>query len=117
MYFLSNSRRVCEIYGAVTGGGSSSTLQSALKKVSKTPHMFPDDVYIVLAFDNNQVIEKTHRVELDCKLKISVVTSLAAFELLVVENPQRNPMSFPLLYQISPNDASAEIPAKTTYVH
>lgn len=107
MYFLSNSRRVCEIYGAVTGGGTSTTLQNALEKISKTPQKFPRDGYVVVAFDNNQVIAKTHRVELDCKLKVSVVTSLAAFELLDIENPQRNPMTFPLLYQMSPNDASA----------
>lgn len=107
MYFLSNSRRVCEIYGAATGGGTSTTLQNALKKISTIPPKFPEDGYIVVAFDNNQVMAKAHRVELDCKLKVSVVTSIAAFELLDVNNPQNNAMSFPLLYEISPNDASA----------
>lgn len=98
---------MCEIYGAATGGGSSTTLQNALEKISKAPHTIPDDSYVVIAFDNNQVMAKTHRVELDCKMKVSVVTSLAAFELLDVDNPQRNSMSFPLLYEISSNDASA----------
>lgn len=107
MYFLSNSRRVCEIYGTVTGGGSSTTLRNALEKISKKPPKFPGSGYIVVAFDNNQVLAKTHRVELDSKLKISVVTSLAAFELLDIENPQQNMMSFPLLYQLSPNDSHA----------
>lgn len=107
MYFLSNSRRVCEVYGAATGGGTSTTLQNALTKISKAPQKFPDDGYVVVAFYNNQVLAKTHRVELDSKLKVSVVTSLAAFELLEMQNPQRNSMSFPLLYQISANDASA----------
>lgn len=107
MYFLSNSRRVCEIYGAATGGGSSTTLQKALTKISKAPQKFPDDQYVVVAFDNNQVMAKSHRVELDCKMKVSVVTSIAVFELLDVESPQRISMSFPLLYEISPNDASA----------
>lgn len=107
MYFLSNSRRVCEIYGAATGGGTSTTLQNALQKISKVPPEFPEDGYIVVAFDNNQVMAKAHRVELESKFKISVVTSLAAFELLDVESPQKKEMSFPLLYQISPNEASA----------
>lgn len=107
MYFLSNSRRVCEIYGAVTGGGSSSTLQNALEKISKAPQKFPDGGYVVVAFDNNQVMAKTHRVELDCKLKISVVTSIVTFELLDAENPQTKPMIFPLLFEITPNNASA----------
>lgn len=107
MYFLSNSRRVCEIYGAATGGGTSTTLQSALAKISKLNPKFPEDGYVVVAFDNNQVMAKAHRVELECKYKVSVVTSIAAFELLDVENPQKDAMSFPLLYEISPNDASA----------
>ncbi len=106
MYFLSNSRRVCEIYGATTGGGTSTTLQNALQKISKLPPSLPEDGYIVVAFDNNQVMAKAHRVELDCKYKVSVVTSIAAFELLDVENPQKSTMSFPLLYEMSPNDAS-----------
>lgn len=101
MYFLSNSRRVCEIYGAAT-------LQNALEKIrKKASNKFPDGSYVVVAFDNNQVMAKTHRVELDCKMKVSVVTSIAAFELLDVESPQRNLMSFPLFCEISPNDASA----------
>lgn len=107
MYFLSNSRRVCEIYGAVTGGGTSTTLRNALEKLSKKPTKIPGSGYVVVAFDNNQVLAKTHRVELDSKLKISVVTSLAAFELLDTDNPQENMMSFPLLYQLSPNDSHA----------
>lgn len=107
MYFLSNSRRVCDIYGTVTGGGSSTTLRNALDKISKKPIQFPGSGYVVVTFDNNQVLAKTHRVELDSKMKISVVTSLAAFELLDVDNPQKHAMSFPLLYQLSPNDSHA----------
>lgn len=106
MYFLSNSRRVCEIYGAVTGGGTSTTLQNALEKISKVPQAFPQDGYVVVAFDNNQVLAKTHRVELENTLKVSVVTSLAAFELVGGENPQKKDMVFPLLYQLAPNEAS-----------
>lgn len=68
--------------------------------------MLPEDGYIVVAFDNNQVMAKAHRVELDCKSKVSVVTSIAAFELLDVENPQKTAMNFPLMYEMSPNDAS-----------
>lgn len=106
MYFLSNSRRVCEIYGAASGGGTSTTLQNALQKISKLPPILPEDGYIVVAFDNNQVLAKAHRVELDCKSKVSVVTSMAAFELLDVDNPQKTEMSFPLLFEMSPNHAS-----------
>lgn len=107
MYFLSNSRRVCEIYGSVTGG-TSTTLRNALTKISKKPTNFSGSGYVVVAFDNNQVLAKTHRVELDSKMKISVVTSLAAFELIdEIENPQKQTMSYPLLYQLSPNDLYA----------
>lgn len=107
MYFLSNSRRACEIYGAATGGGTFTTLQNSLEKISKIPSSFPEDGYVVVAFDNNQVLAKTHRVELNSGLKVNVVTSLAGFKLLNVANPQMCKMSFPLFYQPSPNDALA----------
>lgn len=78
-----------------------------MEKLSKKEQKFPESGYVVVAFDNNQVLAKTHRVELDSKLKVSVVTSLAAFELLDIENPQKHKMSFPLLYELSPNDSHA----------
>lgn len=46
-------------------------------------------------------------MELDNKMKVSVVTSLAAFELMSDKNPQEQTMSFFLLYEVSPNHATA----------
>lgn len=98
IYFLSSSSRASDIHGSTTAGGSTKTLQSIIAKFADARVEFPDDGYVVVALDNNQKIGKTYHIELDSKVKCSVVTALTAFQVPDSTDAQQKPFKFGVWY-------------------
>lgn len=98
IYFLSSSSRATDIHGLSTAGGSTATLRRVIAEFAEDEVHFPSDGYVIVALDNNQKIGKTYHIELDSKVKCSVVTALTAFQVPDPTLSQEKPYKFGVWY-------------------
>lgn len=75
LYFLTKSKKAVNLWGSLGPYGSYTTLMKWLSRQSMQPLQRPVDGDVITFFDNNQVVGKTHRVKVQQKVPISVITT------------------------------------------
>ena len=73
-YVETGSRQTIDLNGASTGGGQYDTISNWLVDLASSP-VIPPEGDLGHAFDNNQRIGKTWHIEVDRKVKASVITT------------------------------------------
>ena len=74
MYGKTGSRQIIDLNEASTGGGQYDTISNLLVGLASSP-VIPPEGDLGHAFDNNQRIAKTWHIEVDSKVKASVITT------------------------------------------
>ena len=77
---ITNSKSAVDICGSSGAGGKYTTLCKWLGNIPSEPKNVPKGD-ILFAFDNEQVIGKTWNIKPNNKIKTSIITTVAAFEL------------------------------------
>ena len=73
-YVKTGYSQVIHLNGISTGGGQYDTISNWLVDLASSP-VIPPEGDLGHAFDNNQRIEKTWHIEVDSKVKASVITT------------------------------------------
>ncbi|XP_062577384.1 uncharacterized protein LOC134239238 [Saccostrea cucullata] len=76
IYYISNSKTVCNHYSAAHPAGSYSSLINWIEEHSTLPIIIPSKHDIITFFDNNQVLARNWRVRYDAKAILSVITTI-----------------------------------------
>ena len=85
MYGKTGSRQIIDLNEASTGGGQYDTISNLLVDLASSP-VIPPEGDLGHAYDNNQRIAKTWHIEVDSKVKVSVITTHIWLSLIKMVN-------------------------------